>query len=107
MSSCANVPSFVSLAKKFTNSKDPTFKKLYPSGTCRLRCSSPVTTKDQAHLYWVSAHKFSAKSVHWFGFQCRAQFFGKGSRGGSWHVPRGTDHSTIVTIVFPPLRRVE
>ena len=34
----ANVPSLVSLAQKFTNSEDLTFKKLYPSGTCRL-CS--------------------------------------------------------------------
>ena len=107
LSSCANVPSLVSLAQKFTNSEDPTFKKLYPSGTCRLCRSSPVTTKDQAHLWWLSAHKVSTKCVHWLDLQHRAQFFGKGSRGGTWHVPRGTDWSATGTIVFPPFRHIE
>ena len=41
--SCANVPSLVLLAQKISNSEDPTFKKLYPSGTCCLCRSSPVT----------------------------------------------------------------
>ena len=41
LSSCANVPSLVSLAPKFTNTEDLTFKKkLHPSGTCRLCRSS-------------------------------------------------------------------
>ena len=40
LSSCANVPSWVLLAQKFTNLEDLTFKKLKPSGACRLCRSS-------------------------------------------------------------------
>ena len=43
LSSCANVPSLVLLAQKFTNSEDLTFKKLNPSGACRL-CRSSLGT---------------------------------------------------------------
>ena len=32
LSRCANAPSLVSLAQKFTNSEDPMFKKVFPFG---------------------------------------------------------------------------
>ena len=44
--------------------------------------------------------KFGAESVHWFGLERWQNVFWKGLRGGAWHVPRGTDHSAIATIVF-------
>ena len=46
-----NVPSLVSLAQKFKNTEDPTFKKLYPSGTCCLCLSSPPNTMAPAPLW--------------------------------------------------------
>ena len=36
-----------------------------------------------------------------------ATTFCKGLRDCMWHVPRATDWSKIVTIVFPPFRRIE
>ena len=84
MSSCVSVTRLVSLAQKFTSSEDPKFKKLYPSGTCRLCHSSPLTTKEQAHPWWLSAHKVSAQSGHWFDLQHWLDFF---ARVGTLHVP--------------------
>ena len=57
LSSCANVPSLVSPAQKFTNSEDPTLTKLYPSGTCCLCHSSLGTPPDFVPLWWPSVHK--------------------------------------------------
>ena len=48
---CTNVPSLVPLAQKFTNSEDPMFKKLAPSGTCYLCLSSPLTTMAPSPLW--------------------------------------------------------
>ena len=69
MSSCANVSSLVSLAQIFANSEDPTFKNLYPSGTCCLRHSSLGTPPDFVPLWWPSAHKVWIGSVHLFARQ--------------------------------------
>ena len=81
LSSCANVPSLVSLAQKFTNSEDPRFKKVYPSGTCCLCRSSSVTTKDRAHHWWVSAHQVFPQSAHWLDLQPWTQMLNiKGSK---------------------------
>ena len=97
---CASVPSFVSLGQKITSSEDPTFKKLYPSATCRLCRSSPVTRTD-THVDYRSAN---FESHPFTGWACSlvCNFF---ARVGT--LSRGTYHSTIVTIFFPPFPRVE
>ena len=54
---CTNLPSLMPLAQKLTNSEDPTFKKLNPSGTCCLCPPSLFTTMAPALFWRASTHK--------------------------------------------------
>ena len=54
--SCANVPSLVLLAQKFTKSEDLTFKKLKPSCACRL-CRSSLGTPPPQILSPFGGHR--------------------------------------------------
>ena len=44
----------------------------------------------------------------YIGLACTLGYnFFKGLRDRTWHVPRATDRSESVTIVFPPFRRIK
>ena len=52
------MPRLVSIAQTFTNSEDPTFIKLYPTGTCCLWRPVYISTMAGVHHWLISVKKF-------------------------------------------------
>ena len=107
LSKCTNVPGLVPLAYNFTNSEAPTQIKYPTSGKCSMHPSATANKKS------VSAHgenlptEFRWECVNYFGLWPRPIDFCRSSRGGTCHVPRGTNRPTIGTIIFLPFRCVD
>ena len=68
LSSCGNVPSLVSLAQKFTNSEDPTFKSFTPLARAAsdVHCRSPKRIEPSHCGYRPTKFEFRAS----IGFAC-------------------------------------
>ena len=79
--------------------------KMLPGGTIlTLGADSPIDTQFRPRRFWPESLGSRPLPV-WAA--TLTQHFSKGSRGGTWHVPGGTQRHVTAAIVVPPFRRIE